>query len=547
VAEDTSRSGAPGPPPATELRTFLIADIRGYTRFTREHGDEAASGLATDFAAAVRRTIGEFQGHLVELRGDEALCAFGSARQALRAAMALQQSLRIATPERAAFPLGVGVGLDAGEPVATEGGYRGGALNVASRLCSIAAPGQVLASETVTTLAQRIPELRYLPPRTLRLKGIDEAVRVVGVLPADPLPPLPLPPETSSRLGRVRIGVLVAGALAAVLIGVVAWESARGSSPRPAGVPVRANTVAVIDPATSTVVRDIPVGRGPSAIAVRFGQAWVADSVYPAVDRIDLKTGRVATPPTILPGAPTAITTGLGYVWAFDTTSGRVFQINRTGGRENTYRVPACVPAKRGYPEYNCRLSGIAAGFGRVWVTDGGDGLYSLRPSTDTKFRRVPGSFPAYAVIVGHGRVYTADTSSIASIQPIGPLLGEHIPGTAVSEDVALGPLGMATDRDWVWAVSPSGRVVKLDPTTLNRALAPHRTAPGTIAVTPGGGALWVINISAGSVLRMDPASLGVQQTIHLGSVAPSDAAFANGRLWVSVEDPQDTPIRIYL
>ena len=30
-----------------------------------------------------------------------------------------------------------------------EGGYRGGALNLAARLCSIAAPGQILASETV--------------------------------------------------------------------------------------------------------------------------------------------------------------------------------------------------------------------------------------------------------------------------------------------------------------------------------------------------------------------------------------------------------------
>ncbi len=35
----------------TELRTFLIADIRGYTTYTREHGDAAACG-ARD---AVRR------------------------------------------------------------------------------------------------------------------------------------------------------------------------------------------------------------------------------------------------------------------------------------------------------------------------------------------------------------------------------------------------------------------------------------------------------------------------------------------------------------
>jgi class 3 adenylate cyclase len=32
------------------IRTFLIADIRGYTRFTNELGDEAASRLAAELA-----------------------------------------------------------------------------------------------------------------------------------------------------------------------------------------------------------------------------------------------------------------------------------------------------------------------------------------------------------------------------------------------------------------------------------------------------------------------------------------------------------------
>ena len=117
------------------IRTFLIADVRGYTRFTQEHGDEAASELAAGFAGIVRSTVPEFAGELLELRGDEALCVFGSARQALRASVEVQRRLRTASDNRPAFPLGVGVGLDAGEAVPTEGGYRGAALNVAARLC----------------------------------------------------------------------------------------------------------------------------------------------------------------------------------------------------------------------------------------------------------------------------------------------------------------------------------------------------------------------------------------------------------------------------
>jgi class 3 adenylate cyclase len=64
------------------VRTFLIADIRGYTGFSQQHGDEAASRLARTFAKIVREAVPARQGELLELRGDEALCVFDSAREA---------------------------------------------------------------------------------------------------------------------------------------------------------------------------------------------------------------------------------------------------------------------------------------------------------------------------------------------------------------------------------------------------------------------------------------------------------------------------------
>src|SRR5512140_1263060 len=105
--------------------------MRGYTRYTQERGDEAASALAGRFADLVRETVPEFEGELLELRGDEALCVFRSARQALRAAVELQRRLQSASDDEPAFPLGVGMGLDAGEAIPTEGGYRGASLNLA--------------------------------------------------------------------------------------------------------------------------------------------------------------------------------------------------------------------------------------------------------------------------------------------------------------------------------------------------------------------------------------------------------------------------------
>lgn len=77
-----------GPEPVTALRAFLFADIRGYTRYALEHGDEAE--LTTLFETVAAKAIQVRGGEVVETRGDQIVAAFTSARLALRAAVALQ-------------------------------------------------------------------------------------------------------------------------------------------------------------------------------------------------------------------------------------------------------------------------------------------------------------------------------------------------------------------------------------------------------------------------------------------------------------------------
>ena len=69
---------------------------------------------------------------------------FSSTREAIRAAVELQERFVEETLEPPALPLTVGIGLDAGEAVAVQGGYRGGALNLAARLCGQARAGEIL-------------------------------------------------------------------------------------------------------------------------------------------------------------------------------------------------------------------------------------------------------------------------------------------------------------------------------------------------------------------------------------------------------------------
>jgi branched-chain amino acid transport system substrate-binding protein len=217
---------------AVGVRTFLIADLRGYTRYSDEYGDEAASSLARRFAAIAGDAVSARGGELIELRGDEALCVFVSARSAVRGAVELQRRAREMADGEPALPLGVGIGLDAGEAVATAGGYRGRALNVAARLCSLAKGGEILASETVAHLAGRHDEAHYVPRRPTTVKGVAEPIRFVEVLPTAelPPPPAPAPSPRQRRFGRGRVLLIGVCVVLAAGAAVAAVESSGGGS-----------------------------------------------------------------------------------------------------------------------------------------------------------------------------------------------------------------------------------------------------------------------------------------------------------------------------
>jgi class 3 adenylate cyclase len=165
---------------ASSVRTFLIADVRGYSRFTEEFGDEAAAHLAAKFADLVREGVEAHDGDVTEIRGDEALAVFVSARQAIRAAVDLQAQFD--EESDAEVPLRVGIGIDSGEAVRLpDGSFRGAALNVAARLCGRAHAGEVLVSEATSRLAGRLAGLHYSDRGRVRLKNIPEPIHVFKV------------------------------------------------------------------------------------------------------------------------------------------------------------------------------------------------------------------------------------------------------------------------------------------------------------------------------------------------------------------------------
>jgi class 3 adenylate cyclase len=183
--DEVLREAGRAPEAAPSVLTFLIADVRGYTQFTVEYGDEAAAKLATRFAAVARQVVSAREGRVTELRGDEALSVFSSTRQALRASIELQAHFARESATDGAPPIKIGIGLDAGEAIPVEGGYRGAALNLAARLCSLAGPGEILATETVTNLARKVDGLTYADRGSAQLKGFADPVKVLRIRPSE--------------------------------------------------------------------------------------------------------------------------------------------------------------------------------------------------------------------------------------------------------------------------------------------------------------------------------------------------------------------------
>ncbi len=180
--ENESRPREPEDRDGSVIRTFLIADLRGYTTLSDANGDQAAADVAERFLTIARESVDGHTGTVVEVRGDEVLAVFDSAREALRAALEIQRGVAAEPTERQM--LGVGIGLDAGEAVPVGDGFRGRALNLAARLCARARGGEILVTSELVHLAGAVEGIRFQDRGPVRLKGLSRPVDVLAVTEA---------------------------------------------------------------------------------------------------------------------------------------------------------------------------------------------------------------------------------------------------------------------------------------------------------------------------------------------------------------------------
>jgi adenylate cyclase len=177
--------------------TILFSDIRGFTSIAESMSPDAIARLLTEYFSEMVEIIFEHGGTLDKFVGDAVMALWGApiahaddADRALRAAVAMQAGVARLNEQwaQAGRPeIGVGIGINYGEVFAGNiGSHRrleytviGDAVNVASRLCSEAGPGEILVSEALCQVVKDRADYEYLPAMALR--GRTRSVQVFRV------------------------------------------------------------------------------------------------------------------------------------------------------------------------------------------------------------------------------------------------------------------------------------------------------------------------------------------------------------------------------
>ncbi len=160
--------------------TILFSDIRGFSEYTDHYGDEAGYRLVELHKSIVEEQFKLHRGHVVKTQGDSFMVSFDSARTAVTCAIAIQRELEKLHRERGAT-IQVGVGINVGEPLRAGEDFFGRAVNLASRICSVAGPGQILVSYAARELAGKIEGITFVDQGEYELKGFLERQRLYSV------------------------------------------------------------------------------------------------------------------------------------------------------------------------------------------------------------------------------------------------------------------------------------------------------------------------------------------------------------------------------
>ncbi len=184
--------------------TVLFADIRGFTKLTEQMDPKEVIQLINTCMTKVSEMVDKYEGVIDKYVGDEVMALFGapiekegSVLSAIKSAIEMIEALKKWNEERkkGGLPeIEVGIGIHTGNMVAGNMGAEnrlnytvlGANVNLASRICSKAAPMQILISEDTLEEVKNHIECESL--ESIELKGFTKPVALYAVKGYKPSP-----------------------------------------------------------------------------------------------------------------------------------------------------------------------------------------------------------------------------------------------------------------------------------------------------------------------------------------------------------------------
>jgi class 3 adenylate cyclase/streptogramin lyase len=516
---------------------FLFCDLRGYTSYVERRGDQAAAELLATYRTLVRAAIAAHTGAEIKTEGDSVYVVFPAASAAVEAGLEIVAAAAEASTRET--PIRVGVGIHAGETVATTEGLVGGAVNIAARVCAKAQAGEVLVTDTVRALTRTYLPYRYTSLGTQTLKGIAGGIPLFRVEAVPSSARERLARQLGARRGRL---VILTGLLVVALVAAGgAWALNRPADCLTLPASTK-DVVAKIDPARGCVVATYGVGRHPSAIVWAADAAWVGNVDDHTISRVDGRTGSSTT--VGADGTPVGMAVGSGSIWVLDLED-RLLEFTLESGQITSQRLPAGSD-----PLVFAGYAGIAFQSNRIWLTRPRSGDV-LRSSSAGRAVALPLSYTTTIhvadaeplslgpssgigpIAATDGALWIADTSgaSLFRIDVANPASTGSVLDVDHGGSIAVSPM-----HDTLWLVRTDGWLTRYD--TGSGASQSFRVVDAATAVAADEHVVWAADLLHATIAKVDPASGLTLTTIKVGGRPAGIAIAPDGSVWVSIQGP---------
>lgn len=153
-----------------------FSDLRGFSSFTAQHGDEKAFQIVRQFVELVGASVVQHSGRLLKTYGDGVMTSFDDPSQAIRCAVAMQEVIcrEYCGGDNEDPAISAGIGLSWGTAIQTDGDLFGHSVNLAKRLADEAKGGQIVASSSVVDETGALENYSFRDMGERSLKGIGD-------------------------------------------------------------------------------------------------------------------------------------------------------------------------------------------------------------------------------------------------------------------------------------------------------------------------------------------------------------------------------------